>query len=147
VTFQRTLLSLSLLLSLVGLAVMIIPATVSGMMGAPIEDVIATTCETFELAKQDLVRLVGGHTLSIGILCFFLRRIDQKELQGALLKVMVVACIPGLLAGMGSSLGWLPMSVSITALGLLLAGIYVQGRKPAPPKEQSPPPESESESA
>ena len=72
-----------------------------------------------------------------------MRRIDQVELQGQLLKVMTVACIPGLIAGMGSSLGWLPMSVSVLALGLLLTGLYGHAQRTgsAAPSSSEPTPE------
>jgi hypothetical protein len=94
------------------------------MMGAPLEEAISTACENYELAKQDLVQFVGAHTLSIGVFCWFLRGVEDRNLQGIILKGLSVACIPGLLAGTISSLGWLPMSVSVVGLSILLAGFY-----------------------
>ena len=123
-TYKQTLTALCIVLSAVGISVILVPATISGMMGAPIEAALSSACETFEVAKQDLVRLVGAHTLSIGMLCWFLRRLEDPAHQGWILKGMTVSCIPGLLAGTASSLGWLPMSVSVIALSVLLAGLY-----------------------
>jgi hypothetical protein len=142
--YEHTLLMVSVFLGAVGLAIIIIPAQVSEMMGTPIEEIISSTCETYELAKQDLVRLVGTHTLSVGLLCIFLRRIQDKATQGLVLKGLVFACIPVSGGGMASSLGWLPMSVSVLALSMLLAGLYRHGQQTgsAAPSSSEPTPET-----
>ena len=70
-----------------------------------------------------LVRLLGCWVLGYGVLCFFLSRIRDSEVQSLVLKGLIISALFVALGSIASPEGWVSLVLSGAVLVVLITGM------------------------
>ena len=124
--------------ALASIPVILFPATISTMMGSPIEPELAASCIDYEESKQALAVMVCSVTLGTGILAFSFRNFTERATQSTILRAMLIATALTVLAASSSALGFYPLFSATTLLVSLAVGIYLHEKTVQQPDAATP---------
>ena len=121
--YKWTLLVVSALSISPGLFFVFMPeATSTELMSAQAVD-LATFGEGHKEGQIFLVRLLGCWVLGFGVLCFFLSRVRDPEVQSIVLKGLIISSMLVALGSIASPPGWVSLVLSGSVLVVLITGM------------------------
>jgi len=127
--YDRVLLCISVILAPIGVLLVLDPAAISDAVGLRQSPGLEKACALYESAKQDLVRINGGHVLGIGVFSWILRSVQDPDSQKRVLQAMFASVLVGTMLSLRSIIGgnttaliWVPVGIQALILGLLTSG-------------------------
>jgi hypothetical protein len=129
--YERVFLCIAVILLPIGTLLAVDPAAISDVVGLRQMPYLEKACALYEAAKQDLVRLNGGHLMGIGVVSWILRGVQDSNSQRLVLKAFLASAFIGmacslhaLLGGNTTTLIWVPVGIQGLVIGLLVSGIW-----------------------
>lgn len=140
--YRHTLLAVACLVLPVGLLLVLDPARVSDSVGLAQHPELARACSRYEDAKQELVRVNGGHVLGFGLFALFLRPMTDPRSRrlgmGGMLAVAslgLLISIHGLVDRNTTGLIWAPVALQTLLVSVLALGMHgLRRRRPPRPR-------------